>query len=121
LPFFSIPIVLRLLFHRQRETYHVPFLPFPINLGKIETLILRPPTRAFDDTNRDASISSYSELRTEAGRRIAAERVMTYLSTLTRLVLVGKEIYEYMRNLESGAIVDRRLHALDEHDWLKVT
>jgi hypothetical protein len=112
-----------MLLFRQRQTYHVPFLPFPINLGKIETLVVCPPTLASDDnddTNRDASISSYIELRTDAGRRTAAERIMVTLSTLTRLILVDQEIHEYARNMETGAIVDLLLPALDDHEWLTV-
>jgi len=73
---------------------------------------------AFDggDTNRDANISSYIELRTDARRRTAAERIMAALSTLTRLILVGQKIHEYARNTETGAIVDLILPALDDHE-----
>lgn len=112
-----------MLLFRQRETYHVPFLPFPINLDKIETLVVCPPTLAFDgndDTNRDANISSYIELRTDAGRRNAAERTLVTLPRLTRLILVGQEIHEYARNIETGAIDDLILPALDDHEWLMV-
>jgi hypothetical protein len=73
-----------------------------------------------DDANRDANISTYIELRTEAGRLTAAERIMTTLSALTRLILVDQEIREYARNIETGTIVDFLLPALDDHDWLKV-
>ncbi|KDR82352.1 hypothetical protein GALMADRAFT_220356 [Galerina marginata CBS 339.88] len=103
------------------ETYHVPFLPFPIRLNHIETLVLRPPTRAYDDTDKDSKISAYMELRTPEGRKCAAERITTALPTLTRLVIVGKHIHEFRKNLETGVISEQELKALDDQDWMKVS
>uniref|UniRef100_A0A8H7XNT3 Uncharacterized protein n=1 Tax=Psilocybe cubensis TaxID=181762 RepID=A0A8H7XNT3_PSICU len=102
------------------ETYHVPFLPFPIRLNKIETLILRTPTRACDTTGRDLKISAYLELRTPLGRMSAARRIFTALSTLKRLVLVEKVGYEFTRNPETGAITLQELGHLPEDDWMHV-
>ncbi|PPQ93084.1 hypothetical protein CVT25_003116 [Psilocybe cyanescens] len=102
------------------ETYHVPFLPFPIRLNKIETLILRPPTRACDNTDRDSRISTYIELRTPEGRRNAAGRIMETLPTLKRLVLVEKSVHEFTRDLDTNAITTQELTRLEEDDWMQV-
>ncbi|KIM35878.1 hypothetical protein M413DRAFT_324460 [Hebeloma cylindrosporum] len=120
--FFPFQYYVTMLLLHQRETYHLPFFPFSMNLAKIQTLVVRPPTSALDDHDEhgDANLSSYIELRTAAGRRTAAERIMTSLSTLTRLVLVDKKVHEYARNLETGTIVHHLLPALDVHDWLLV-
>ena len=102
------------------ETYHVPFLPFPIVFTKIETLVIRPPTRAYRSPNEQTGISSYRELRTNFGRRCAADRLMTSLPSLKRLVLIDKNIYEYTRTPDDGEICEQSLSACDERLWLKV-
>ncbi|KAF8904139.1 hypothetical protein CPB84DRAFT_1960951 [Gymnopilus junonius] len=112
---------LRIMDHSMRlETYHVPFLPFPIRFTQIETLIFRAPTRAFDDTKEDAKISSYIELRSAEGRRGAAERIMEILPTLTRLVFVGIHVHEFRRNPQSDSISEQDLNVLDDDDWMNV-
>ncbi len=102
------------------ETYYVPFLPFPIMFTKIETLVLRPPTRAYQYHNEQTDISSYRELRTDFGRRCAADRLMTSLPSLKRLVLIDKNIYEYTRTSDDGEICERSLSDFDERQWLKI-
>ncbi|KAF8969020.1 hypothetical protein BDZ97DRAFT_1797420 [Flammula alnicola] len=78
----------------KMETLHVPFLPFPMQFTKIETLILVPPKRIYSPNglanslaSANISISSFNELRTEGGRRTAVQRIMAVLATLKRLVL----------------------------------
>ena len=104
----------------QSEVYYVPFLPFPVRFTQIRTLIFRLPTGPREDGERDMETCSFIELRTAEGRRGAAERIMKTLPTLTRFVLIGDPIHEFVRDLESGTISDRNLEAIDDDEWLLV-
>ncbi|KAJ3502898.1 hypothetical protein NLJ89_g8679 [Agrocybe chaxingu] len=107
----------------RSETFHIPFLPFPIPLRRIETLVFHPPVQR-GANGEITDISAYTELRTQEGRKRTAERIMESLPTLKKFVLVGglkgKRAYEFYRNETPGEPIIEKERYFNHLSWLAV-